>query len=126
MSRATARRAPKPPLVPVWTQDCAAQVIASNLAADDISAVATRVAALILARTPDELIASAAKTNDDGESVAKTMSDLLKEGMERLKARLEMMQAAEYRVLWAACVVRDAAASAPATRRRGGEREGAQ
>jgi hypothetical protein len=75
-----------------------------RLRPDNISAVGLRLALVILARSPEELM-KGALTEHDGESTAIAMCKILDEVEEEFKGRLELLRAARARVLWTASYV---------------------
>lgn len=102
----------RPEFKPAWTKEEAISAANMNLAPDHVSAVGLRLASVVLAQTPEELIRGAL-AEGDGESPAETVVKLLEETESCYKARMEILEAAKARVLLTACYAYGVSPSRP-------------
>jgi hypothetical protein len=103
MTRRPKRRpTPRPKFKPLWSEEEGLRAANNRLALDGVESVATRLAAMVLARTPEQLMRGALEQGDGGTMPAEVVLKLFGEAEGLLKARLEVLGAARTRVLWAA------------------------
>jgi hypothetical protein len=93
---------PRPNFQPARSGEEGIRATNQHLAPESMGNVATRLAALVLARTPEQLMRDALEEGDDGTTATEVVLNLLGEGEALLQARLEMLRAAQTRVLWSA------------------------
>ena len=102
-SKTTPRR---PRFEPLWTEADGIRTANDLCATDAIGQAGTRLAALVLARTPEELIRGAALPESaDGGHPAISTIEILAEAVSAIEARLEILKSAHARVLSTACFV---------------------
>jgi hypothetical protein len=106
-----ARGAPKslqqrPRFKPLWTEEVALRAGNDRCSPDAIDQIGTRLATILLSRTPEELMRCVALPKDaDGSHPAVTLLDTLAETLQMTEARLQILRAAQVRVLATACFV---------------------
>lgn len=96
----------RPRFKPLWTAEAGLQAAAARCAADAIDQVATKLAAIVLSKTTEELMRGAALPEAaDGGHPAAVMIDTLAEAVRMTELRLQMLRSAHARVLATACFV---------------------
>jgi hypothetical protein len=97
----------RPTFQPCWTEAKAVEMANNHLAPDAVAQAGYRLAMTILAQPAESLMRGALASSDDeqAESPAECVSRILTEAEGDLKSRLEVLQAAQARVLWSAAFV---------------------
>jgi hypothetical protein len=94
----------RPVFVPCWSDADAKRIACDRWAPNSAWIAGCRLAIAVLAKTPDDLIRGALMPSDDeGAGPAETVSNVLREAQEELESQLEVVRAAQARVLMSAC-----------------------
>jgi hypothetical protein len=97
----------RPTFHPCWTEAKAVEMATNHLAPDAVAQAGYRIAMTILAQSAESLIRGALASSGDeqAESPAECVSRILTEAEGDLNSRLEILRAAQARVLWSAAFV---------------------
>ena len=96
----------RPRFKPLWTAESGLQAANARCGTGAIDQVGTRLAALILAKTPEELMRGAALPEAaDGGHPVETALDILAEAVRMTELRLQMLRSAHARVVTTAAFV---------------------
>jgi hypothetical protein len=97
----------RPTFQPCWTEAKAVEMANNHLAPDAVAQAGYRFAMVIPALPVEGLMKGALASSDDeqAESPAECVSRILMEAERDLEGRLEVLRAAQARVLWSAAFV---------------------
>ena len=98
---------PRPTFKPCWTEAKAVELANDQLALETATNAGYRLAMVTLARSAEDLMRAALleASGEGEESPAECVSRIFTEAEDALKSRIEILKAAQARVLWSACFV---------------------